>query len=230
MQESLFLHGVGVDCRLPEVTKQRVFGLEDATGNGLQRIVTDRIGVAPDDPRARGSRPVDDSRLVEEQRAKQLIELIKSAGLRRRPRETRVGEWVLDDQPYDSGWGWQDTLATHHAFSDRRARVRRWFVPAGASARDAALVRAAAEREFRYLLGLTHPGLIGPTGFFEDDHGVAALVYPHDDSWVSLASWLGDHRNQLDVLDQVGLVRDVAEVVRYAHDHGVVHRGSTPRR
>lgn len=217
VHESLFLHGFGVDCTLPGHVKQRVFGREDARGNGLQRIVTDRIGMAPE----RGA-PIDPTR------AKAVAQLLRGAGLQRRLDEVRVGEWLLDEDAYDQGWGWQDTLARHHAFTEMRARVRRWFVPPGSTQRDAAVVRRAAEREYRMLRGLEHPGLVAPSGFFEDDRAAAALVYPHDDSWVRLSTWLESNEERLDVLERVSLVRQVAEVVRYAHDHGIVHRGLSP--
>jgi len=217
VHESLFLHGFGVDCRLPDRVKERVFGREDAGGNGLQRIVTDRLGMAPQRGAALGA-----------PQARSIAALLDRAGLRRRPAELRVGEWVLDEDPYDGGWGWQDTLAQHHAFADERARVRRWFVPPGSSARDAAVVRRAAEREYRMVRGLAHPGLIAPTSFFEDDRAAAALVYPHSDAWQQLPRWLEGEGDSLDVLDRLGLVREVAEVVRYAHDHGLVHRGLAP--
>jgi len=217
VHESLFLHGFGVDCRLPDRVKERVFGREDAGGNGLQRIVTDRLGMAPQ----RGA-------ALDAPRARSVAALLERAGLRRRPAELRVGEWVLDEDPYDDGWGWQDTLAQHHAFADERARVRRWFVPPGSSARDAAVVRRAAEREYRMVRGLDHPGLIAPSGFFEDDRAAAALVYPHRDSWQRLPDWLQANEGSLDVLDRLSLIRSVAEVVRYAHDHGLVHRGLSP--
>jgi serine/threonine protein kinase len=217
VHESLFLHGQGVDCRLPDRVKERVFGREDATGNGLRRIVTDRVAAAPGRARA-----------VDANRSRALADLVQSAGLRRRRPDARVGEWVLEEDAYDGGWGWQDNLAHHHSFAEDTARVRRWFAPAGASATDQAVVRRAAEREYRMLRDLSHPGLVTPRSFHDLD-GAVALAYDHDPNSVPLDDWLRREQGRLEVGELILLVREVAEVVRYAHEHGLVHRGLSPR-
>ncbi|NYG54948.1 BREX system serine/threonine kinase PglW [Nocardioides perillae] len=218
VHESLFLHGPGVDCRLPQHLKARVFGREDAAGNRLGRIVLDRLAMPPN----RGAG-------VSESQARGLVRLLERAGLRRPAQPPRVGQWRLEAEPLDAGWGWQDTLAVHDAFTDERVRVRRWFVPPGTSAHDEVAVRQAAEREFRMLRGLDHPGLVTPTEYLEVEGAVAALVFPHDPGAVELGSWLAGAGRQAGLDRRLDLVRAFSEVVRYAHDHGLVHRGLRPK-
>lgn len=104
VHESLFLHGIEVDCQVPTHVRERIFGLEEAKGNGLRRIVADRIAMQPE----RGVP-------LAGKAAQGVAALIAAAGLTRQPKELRVGEWVLDEGPYDEGWGWQDHLARHGA-------------------------------------------------------------------------------------------------------------------
>ncbi|MBY9075951.1 BREX system serine/threonine kinase PglW [Nocardioides sp. WL0053] len=217
VHESLFLHGQAVDCRLPERIKQRVFGRDDVTGNHLRRIVLDRLTMPP----GRGA-PLGPNR----ERA--LVELLKKTGVRRQTRELRAGSWVLDPEPVDSGWGWHDNIAHHDRFSDEVARVRRWFVPAGSSAGDEAAVRRAAEREYRMLRGLDHPGLVSPNAYLEMEGAVAALVYDYDPDAVTLDRWVERRGGSAGIDTKLDLLAGLAEVIRYAHEHGLVHRGLSP--
>ena len=216
VHESVFLHGHALKVRLPDHVKAKVFGRDDDTGNGLRRIVADRLTAGSD----RG-------RPVTEAQAKSLHAIISKAGLRGRPREIRVGDWVLDDEVLDSGWGWEDRLASHQV-AGTRGRVRRWFTPPGAGPRDAATVQRAAQREYQAFHGLNHPSVVAPHEYHPLDDGSAALVYRHDPSAQPLQQWLAEHGRTLTLDDRLGLVRRLALVVRYAHDHGLVHRQLSP--
>ncbi|TIC84440.1 BREX system serine/threonine kinase PglW [Nocardioides sp. GY 10127] len=216
--ESLFLHGANVDCRLPARMKQRVFGLEGAQGDddGLLPLVTARLSAAPE----RGP-------AVDAAWAKGLVNLVSAGGLRRPTVVPRVGHWVLQgDGAIDTGWGWRDDLAHHERFADEVVRVRRWFVPPGTSATDEAAVRRAADREYSTLRGLDHPGLVVPRDSFEVEGAVAALVFDHDPAAVPLRTWVASP--DLTLESRLDLLRSLAEVVRYAHGHGLAHRGLDP--
>lgn len=219
VQESVLLHGTEVDARgLPENVRSVVFGREDGTSKGLRRIVADRLTAPP----RKAAWAVDASQ------RKALEGLMELIGLKPRPRTVKVGQWVIDGDPIASGWGWVDEPAHHTTFTDDRARVRRWFVPEGAGAQDVEVVRAAAEREYRLLQGLDHPGLVGPMEYHEVDHGVAGLVYRDLDGRDDLDAWVSSHPDAPLEL-RLDVVRQVSEVMRYAHDHGLAHRGLGPR-
>lgn len=218
VHESLFLHGTQVDCRLPDRLKARIFGREDATGNGLRGLVLGRLTADPE----RGS-------AVDQAWARALERLVASAGLRTPSRRPAVGHWVLEeDGPYDAGWGWRDDLAHHPQYADEVVRVRRWFAPPGTSAAEEAAIRRAADREYRTLRGLEHPGLLLPRDSFEVEGAVAALVFDRDAQDVDLASWVTGPGRDADLMRRLDVLRRAAEVVRYAHDHGLAHRGLAP--
>lgn len=218
VHEALFLHGPGVDGRgIPQHVRKRIYGRDDVKGNGLGRIVLDGLSRDPD----RGG-PVS----AAQEHA--LARLIADAGLRRAVPQLKVGEWRLDPEPVASGWGWLDNLAEHETFPDEHARVRRWFQPSGAAPSDIELVRRAAEREYRMLRGLDHPGLIKPKSFTETEGAIAALVYDHHPDAIRLDTWAAGPGLAADLGTRLHVIRGIAEVLRYAHGHGLVHRGLDP--
>ncbi|EFQ84265.1 hypothetical protein HMPREF0063_10981 [Aeromicrobium marinum DSM 15272] len=218
VHESLFLHGAAVDARgLPENVRQLVFGRDDATNNGMRRIVVDRLGMPPRRGGPLGS-----------PQRKSLERLLTEIGLRRRSREIKVGQWVLDDEQLGSGWGWVDHRAHHATFGDQRARVRRWFVPEGSGAGEVALVQQAARREYEQLYGLSHPGLVAPTEYHEMEGAAAGLVFKDVEGAVPLSTWVDGDGAAATIEVRLHVVRELAEVIRYAHGHGLAHRGLDP--
>ncbi|MFW5473153.1 BREX system serine/threonine kinase PglW [Knoellia sp. CPCC 206450] len=218
VHEALFLHGPGVDGRgLPQHVRRRIYGREEPRGQGFARIVLDGLSREPD----RGN-PVSAGQ------EKALARLIADAGLRRAVPQLKVGEWKLEPEPVASGWGWLDNLAEHEAFPDEHARVRRWFQPSGAAPSDIELVRRAAEREYRMLRGLDHPGLIRPKTFAETEGAIAALVYDHHPDSIRLDTWVAGPGASADLGTRLNVIGGIAEVLRYAHGHGLVHRGLDP--
>ena len=55
------------------------------------------------------------------------------------------------------------------------------------------------------------------------------LVYPYDQRFQRLDLWLADQTGGLPVGDQLSILRQIAEIVGYAHRNRVVHRGLTPQ-
>ncbi len=81
--------------------------------------------------------------------------------------------------PLQEGPGWQDFLAQHTLIQDDpKRRVRIYLAGKAEGDRRAQLVRAA-EREYRALRGIDHPGIATPTDFIEHDLR-PALVFPYD--------------------------------------------------
>ena len=64
--------------------------------------------------------------------------------------------------------------------------------------------------------------------YVEHDLG-PALVLDAEPDWPSLDQWLADHGERLSLHDRLDLVRQIADAVRYAHSHGLVHRALSPR-
>jgi serine/threonine protein kinase len=75
---------------------------------------------------------------------------------------------------------------------------------------------------------LTHDGVLKPRDLVDHDLGIG-LVYPYDESYQRLDLWQADRPQGVALVDQLSLLRQVAEAVGYAHGHRVVHRGLTPQ-
>ncbi|MBT8227707.1 MAG: hypothetical protein KJO75_19725, partial [Dactylosporangium sp.] len=104
----------------------------------------------------------------------------------------------------------------------------RFFVSKpGASDAERRGTRQLAEREYQLTSRLHHDAVLCPRDLVDDDLGVG-LVYQRDDRFRRLDLWLADHDAELSLPVRVGLVRQLAEAVGYAHRHHVVHRGLGP--
>ncbi len=85
----------------------------------------------------------------------------------------------------------------------------------------------AALREFQLLETLQHPGILRAYNFTEHELG-PALILEHDPLAIRLDHFLAQQQDKLSIDTRLDLVRQIAEVVRYAHDKKVVHRALSP--
>ncbi len=159
--------------------------------------------------------------------AKLISQAMEQAGIRPSPRSRKVGDYLLD-QLIDEGPGYQDWKATHVRLPDVKRRVRLYLVRSGASAEDRATIERAALREFPLLESLQHPGILRVLGFTEHPLG-PALIFEHDPHAIRLDHYLIQRKENLSVDQRLDLVRQIAEIVRFAHDKRVVHRGLCPQ-
>ena len=86
----------------------------------------------------------------------------------------------------------------------------------------------AALREFQLLETLQHPGILRAYNFTEHELG-PALILEHDPLAIRLDHFLAQQQDKLSIDTRLDLVRQIAEVVRYAHDKKVVHRALSPQ-
>ena len=159
--------------------------------------------------------------------AKMLSQAMEQAGIRPSQRRRKVSDYTLD-QILEEGPGYQDWLATHGQFPDAKRRVRLYLVRAGASEEDRLIIRRAAQREFQLLETLQHPSILRTHGFTEHELG-PALIFEHDPFSLRLDHYLAQRKDSLAVDVRLDLMRQIAEVVRFAHDKKVVHRGLCPQ-
>lgn len=75
----------------------------------------------------------------------------------------------------------------------------------------------AAQREFQILEGIDHAGILRAVDYHEHELG-PALVFEHDPKALRLDHFLIEHGDRLDVDLRLGLLRQVAEALQYAHD------------
>lgn len=152
---------------------------------------------------------------------------LDQAGIRPSQRHRKVSDYVLE-QLVGEGPGYQDWKATHSQVAESKRRVRLYLVRSGATAEDRQTIERAALREFKLLETLQHPGILRAYGFTEHEVG-PALLFEHDPQSLRLDHFLAQQKDALSIDARLDLVRQIADVVRYAHDKKVVHRSLSPQ-
>ncbi len=159
---------------------------------------------------------------------KLISQAMEQAGIRPSERYRKVGDYKLD-QIIDSGPGYQDWAATHTQNPKAKRRVRIYLVQTEAAADDRQMIQRAALREFRLLEMLQpHPGILRCDNCTEYELG-PALIFEYDSSAIRLDHYLAQKKDSLSVDVRLNLLRQMAEVVRFAHEKKVVHRGLSPQ-
>ncbi|MEX1223675.1 MAG: BREX system serine/threonine kinase PglW, partial [Pirellulales bacterium] len=171
------------------------------------------------DPHAKGThdRPM----------AKIIGQALDQAGIRPSQRMRKVSDYVLE-QLIGEGPGYQDWQATHSQLAESKRRVRLYLVRAEATAEYRATIQRAALREFQILETLEHPGILRTYNFTEHELG-PALLFEHDPLSMRLDHYLAQQKDKLSIELQLDLMRQIGEVVRYAHEKKVIHRGLCPQ-
>lgn len=159
--------------------------------------------------------------------AKLVSQAMEQAGIRPSQRHRKVNGYVLE-QLIGEGPGYQDWRASHTQVPESKRRVRLYLVRAGTTVEDRRIVERAALREFQLLETLSHPGILRAHGYTEHEAG-PALIFEHDPLSVRLDHYLIQNRDKLSIDARLELVRQIAEVISFAHDKKVVHRALSPQ-
>ena len=218
VQAAVFLHNPEVRCELRPDDRTFLFGLDEQAGHtGLPGLIGGLLTQPPQDPR----------NLVTGRRSLVLKTLLERSGMgRRRPRV--ISAYELGDLIDEGDPGWQDFHGTHRRYADERVRIRIYHAGTATTSEDRAQLDRAAEREYRLLRHLEHPGLIAPMQHVDTDTG-PALVYPLDERAVRLDHLLATQGDTLPLDRRLAIIRGMAETLRYAHGRHITHRGLTPR-
>lgn len=156
-----------------------------------------------------------------------IAQAVEQAGIRESTTHRQVGIYELGELLAE-GNGWQDFAVEHPHMKGTLRRIR--LYPAGTARSEEerqALVRAA-EREFKFLQGIDHPGIERPLEMLPNPRG-PALLFDHDPNDRRLDHWLADHADELDLLTRIDLVRKLAETLRHAHRKSLYHRALAPQ-
>ncbi|MHC4880907.1 MAG: BREX system serine/threonine kinase PglW, partial [Planctomycetota bacterium] len=152
---------------------------------------------------------------------------MEQAGIRPSQRSRKVSDYTLDHL-INEGPGYQDWQATHSTLTNVRRRVRIYNVRTGATDDERKTIERAARREAELLETLQHPGILRREGFTEHELG-PALIFEHDPLAIRLDHFLAQRNDQLSLDQRLDLMRQTAEVIRFAHEKRVVHRALSPQ-
>jgi len=223
-QAVVFCSAPGLDVRLDEVGRMHVFG-RDRVQSGPPSELT-RTTALPGILAMLRSVPAT-GRRVELPMSRLVERAMSEAGVRRSNRSRHVGDYELDRLLTD-GPGFQDFVAHHLRAPGVVKRVRIYRLERAGSARDRALFVRASEREYQVLQGVHHEGILQVEGFTEHEQG-PALIFEHDATSQRLDHWMAEHGAKLDFEGRLGIIRRLAEAMRYAHSRGLHHRALSPQ-
>lgn len=215
VQEAVFLHHRATRVLLPESSRIGLYGLDELESTpgglpGISRLI--------EEPHGRG-------RPIRPDQEEILAYLLKRIGLVQR-REREVGSWVVvDGGAIDEGEGWQDWQASGKE-TGAPARIR---FQIHATDEERRIARRIADHEFVVMRRLNHDGLIRPIDVVNDDQLGRGVVYDWDPSLERLDHWLEDHAEGADLALRLQIIREIGEVLEYAHGKGLVHRHLSPR-
>ena len=212
---AIFLHARSLRADLDPIGRQHIYGLHDVPESGLSSL-RDMLLAPPRNP----------AHLVDAVRAREIIDLVRGARIRPSVADRKVGQLLLYPRPFAEGIGWQDFLAGH-LLDDALLRRVRFYLTSRAADEDVPAIRAAAEREFRLLQGIHHPG-IAPAHDMIDHPWGPAVVFDHQKDWVRLDQYLVQRGDRLTMAQRLHLLGDLAEIIGYAHSRRLAHRALHP--
>lgn len=215
----VFLAEPSLRVALSDEGRAKVYGPDDHGRdqvNDLPGIIRLFARVEPG-RRARVDRPLSEA----------LARAVDMAGIRESVALRTVGQYQLGEL-LDEGDAWQDYAVNHPQSKGDKRRVRIYCTDRAVSPEERQAQQRAAEREFRVLRELIHPGVDRPLELVHSERGPALIFDLHPDA-LRLDHWLRKNDEGLDISDRVKLVEDLAEIVREAHRKGIYHRALSPR-
>ncbi|HUG69267.1 MAG TPA: NERD domain-containing protein, partial [Pirellulaceae bacterium] len=159
--------------------------------------------------------------------ARAIAKAIDESGIRPSQKSRRIGDYVLGDLIAD-GPGYQDRLATHVSLQNDFRRVRIYTVANADSEEDRQRRRRAAIREYEIIQSLNHPNVLPVTEYKEHELGPALLFRYYDPRSIRFDHYLSTQCPKLTTTQRLKFLRDIADVIRYAHRKRVIHRSLSP--
>lgn len=211
----VFLSHPGVRCTLEGVARAGVY-LRDELVDGAPGIAAVLQG---------GTDRGRDSPITAPLAAK-IARAVDAAGIRPSRSQRAVGDLILGDLIAETDV-FQDWRATHAQFERTVRRVRIYPNARASSETTRGERRSAAHREFRLLQGIEHPGILRALDFNTHERG-PALIFEHPEPSEPLAAFLGKRLERLDLRQRLGLIRQVAETLAFAHGRHLYHQTLTP--
>ena len=158
-----------------------------------------------------------------------LARAMEQAGIRPSQNARRVGDFLLERLVFDSPTGaYQDWIAKHAAIESTVRLARIYMVARQTTEEQRRIITNAAFREFRLLERLDHTGILKAEPPTECEYG-PVLFFRRDSDALPLDHFLRDEGGSLTVDQRLDILRQVAEIIRYAHGKKIVHRSLSPQ-
>ncbi|WP_306316464.1 MULTISPECIES: BREX system serine/threonine kinase PglW [unclassified Streptomyces] len=154
---------------------------------------------------------------------------LAKVGIEQVVREAKVGPFILDKRPFDTGATWADYAGRHEQLSET-VRVRVHLRPRNSSSEARAALLDAARREADTLKRIHHRGVVRIRDYYPSDHDAGpALTFDHHPERLHLDEFLDRWGAKLNLEDRLAIIRQLAEAMKYAHGKRLYHRVLTPR-
>lgn len=151
---------------------------------------------------------------------------LQEAGIRPSNKHRQVGDYQLGKLIVD-GASYQEWEAKHVSVDVQR-RVRIYNLASATSPEERQARVSQAQREFKILEGIDHTGILRCREYKDTELG-PALIFDRDPKAVRLDHLIRDHGARLDSGRRLQLVRDIAEVLKFAHSRRLYHRALGPQ-
>jgi serine/threonine protein kinase len=224
LEPLLFCSGQGLQCQLEGNARFHVCVRDreetpDRKGRaGIIAALTKRDCPGLD-PRLRGQ--------FDKRIARAVSQALEQAGIRPTQSSRTVSNWVLD-RLITEGPNYQDWEASHPKLVGALRRIRLYQVRVNADASERQAITRSAIREAQLAEMLQHEGILDLKDWEEHELG-PALVFEHDASYVRLDHFITERSETLSMDERLRIVRQIAEVIRFAHDKKVIHRALSPQ-
>ena len=163
---------------------------------------------------------------VDSQQAKAISRGLAEAGIRPSNKHRQIGDYQLGRLIVD-GPSFQEWEAKHVSVDVQR-RVRIYNLASATSPEERQTRVNQAQREFKILEGIEHTGILRCRDYKDTELG-PALIFDHDPKAIRLDHLIRDHAQRLSVSNRLQLVREIAEVLKYAHSRRLYHRALGPQ-
>ena len=216
LEPLVFLSSTSLNCRLQGQARSGVFL------RGRPGAIDDDgvIGALSQGIRSNLQAPVDT------QQARAIARGLAEAGIRPSNKHRHVGDYLLGKLIVD-GPTFQEWEARHVGVDVQR-RVRIYNLAKATSPEERQARIGQAQREFKILEGIDHTGILRCREYKDTELG-PALVFDRDPKAVRLDHLVRDHGQRLGVGQRLQLVREIAEVLQYAHSRRLYHRALGPQ-
>jgi serine/threonine protein kinase len=215
LEAAVFLSAPDLVCEFDPIQRTKVYGREGRKGQtNLDEVVSGLLNRAPHP-----------NRRTPQSFYEHLPKLLQRIGVAPIRSERYAGVYRLEPKSLASGPTWQDFLAANpHLQGDQPRRVRVYLSAQGATEEARASMRSAAEREYKGLIGIAHPGIVGVETITAVEDLGPAVVLKHGRNWQRLSQFMATDGKWRPLEDRVVMIRQLADALRHAHDQKLYHR------